>query len=130
MTCPPTGGSEWLNPEADEDASLQMLDTLSDDDYVNVALVSARGQEQVPPLPGPCNLSSEGQPEATHHRLGPCSSMKGAACVMLHTPGAGQRAQQESVQGSCAGHGRAKGTTGYKAGFEYAFDQLQNARAL
>ena len=54
----------------------EMLDTLSDDDYVNVASVSAGGQEQVPPSRPMQPLPSESQPEATHHRLGPCSSMK------------------------------------------------------
>lgn len=32
---------------------------------------------------------------------------------------------KEAVQGMVA-----KGTTGYKAGFEYAFDQLQNVSAV
>lgn len=35
----------------------------------------------------------------------PTVQREGAACVLLHTPGAGQCAEQEGVQGSCAGHG-------------------------
>ncbi|MXQ83043.1 hypothetical protein E5288_WYG018596 [Bos mutus] len=69
----------------------EMLDTLSDDDYVNVASFNEKAQ------PVSC---------FTH---------------LVQANVRNKKVFKEAVQGMVA-----KGTTGYKAGFEYAFDQLQN----
>lgn len=81
----------------------EMLDTLSDDDYVNVASVSGKVAGRLGtthPHPHPtCSRDNHqprttavhcGQPEATHHPTVPTVQREGAACVLLHTPGAGQ----------------------------------------
>ncbi|KAB0378695.1 hypothetical protein FD755_010273 [Muntiacus reevesi] len=70
----------------------EMLDTLSDDDYVNVASFNEKAQ------PVSC---------FTH---------------LVQANVRNKKVFKEAVQGMVA-----KGTTGYKAGFEYAFDQLQNS---
>nr|XP_020135932.1 voltage-dependent calcium channel subunit alpha-2/delta-2 isoform X4 [Microcebus murinus] len=73
----------------------EMLDTLSDDDYVNVASFNEKAQ------PVSC---------FTH---------------LVQANVRNKKVFKEAVQGMVA-----KGTTGYKAGFEYAFDQLQNVSPL
>ncbi|XP_055131844.2 voltage-dependent calcium channel subunit alpha-2/delta-2 isoform X1 [Symphalangus syndactylus] len=70
----------------------EMLDTLSDDDYVNVASFNEKAQ------PVSC---------FTH---------------LVQANVRNKKVFKEAVQSMVA-----KGTTGYKAGFEYAFDQLQNS---
>ncbi|KAF5927972.1 hypothetical protein HPG69_013802 [Diceros bicornis minor] len=70
----------------------EMLDTLSDDDYVNVASFNEKAQ------PVSC---------FTH---------------LVQANVRNKKVFKEAVQGMVA-----KGTTGYKAGFEYAFNQLQNS---
>ncbi|XP_016072356.1 PREDICTED: voltage-dependent calcium channel subunit alpha-2/delta-2 [Miniopterus natalensis] len=70
----------------------EMLDTLSDDDYVNVASFNEKAQ------PVSC---------FTH---------------LVQANVRNKKVFKDAVQGMVA-----KGTTGYKAGFEYAFDQLQNS---
>ncbi|XP_013363043.1 PREDICTED: voltage-dependent calcium channel subunit alpha-2/delta-2 isoform X2 [Chinchilla lanigera] len=70
----------------------EMLDTLSDDDFVNVASFNEKAQ------PVSC---------FTH---------------LVQANVRNKKVFKEAVQGMVA-----KGTTGYKAGFEYAFDQLQNS---
>ncbi|XP_010214890.1 PREDICTED: voltage-dependent calcium channel subunit alpha-2/delta-2 [Tinamus guttatus] len=69
----------------------EMLDTLSDDDYVNVASFNEKAK--------------------------PVSCFKHLVQANIRN----KKVFKEDVQGMVA-----KGTTDYKAGFEYAFDQLQN----
>lgn len=78
----------------------EMLDTLSDDDYVNVASVSGRqaGYHSPPPIqPAPMTtispvkqLSIVASLKPLITPLSPTVQREGAACVLLHTPGAGQ----------------------------------------
>ncbi|XP_040424529.1 voltage-dependent calcium channel subunit alpha-2/delta-2 isoform X2 [Cygnus olor] len=70
----------------------EMLDTLSDDDYVNVASFNEKAK--------------------------PVSCFKHLVQANIRN----KKVFKEDVQGMVA-----KGTTDYKAGFEYAFDQLQNS---
>ncbi|XP_074139442.1 LOW QUALITY PROTEIN: voltage-dependent calcium channel subunit alpha-2/delta-2 [Sminthopsis crassicaudata] len=70
----------------------EMLDTLSDDDYVNVA-----------------SFNEKAQPVSCFNHL-------------VQANVRNKKVFKEAVQNMVA-----KGTTGYKAGFEYAFDQLQNS---
>uniref|UniRef100_F6U8C6 Calcium voltage-gated channel auxiliary subunit alpha2delta 2 n=1 Tax=Ornithorhynchus anatinus TaxID=9258 RepID=F6U8C6_ORNAN len=70
----------------------EMLDTLSDDDYVNVA-----------------SFNEKAQPVSCFNQL-------------VQANVRNKKVFKEAVQNMVA-----KGTTGYKAGFEYAFDQLQNS---
>lgn len=98
----------------------EMLDTLSDDDYVNVASVSAQavggpgaGHPPTPrplqsPPPPPLQFNEKAQPVSCFTHL-------------VQANVRNKKVFKEAVQGMVA-----KGTTGYKAGFEYAFDQLQN----
>lgn len=80
-----------------------MLDTLSDDDYVNVASVSGRQagyHSPSPPIqPAPMTTISPVKQLSIVASLRPLTTplfptvqREGAACVLLHTPGAGQRA--------------------------------------
>lgn len=100
----------------------EMLDTLSDDDYVNVASVSAKaagGQEWIAltgPVPSPPSLSLQFNEKAQ-----PVSCFTHLVQANVRN----KKVFKEAVQGMVA-----KGTTGYKAGFEYAFDQLQNVSLM
>lgn len=96
----------------------EMLDTLSDDDYVNVASVSAQaagGRERAAPT---CWLQSPPPPSLQfNEKAQPVSCFTHLVQANVRN----KKVFKEAVQGMVA-----KGTTGYKAGFEYAFDQLQN----
>lgn len=107
----------------------EMLDTLSDDDYVNVASVSAkrsrRARSGTPP-PAPCSgclpwpaggLSPLSLSLQFNEKAQPVSCFTHLVQANVRN----KKVFKEAVQGMVA-----KGTTGYKAGFEYAFDQLQN----
>lgn len=102
----------------------EMLDTLSDDDYVNVASVSAVGMRGCPcvavhPCPRPHAAMAHQPPLAPqfNEKAQPVSCFTHLVQANVRN----KKVFKEAVQGMVA-----KGTTGYKAGFEYAFDQLQN----
>uniref|UniRef100_A0A8C7A186 Calcium voltage-gated channel auxiliary subunit alpha2delta 2 n=1 Tax=Neovison vison TaxID=452646 RepID=A0A8C7A186_NEOVI len=89
---PRSGSVSGLTLKLMKTSVCEMLDTLSDDDYVNVASFNEKAQ------PVSC---------FTH---------------LVQANVRNKKVFKEAVQGMVA-----KGTTGYKAGFEYAFDQLQNS---
>lgn len=109
----------------------EMLDTLSDDDYVNVASVSAKivGRQGVTPtcpmqqLPSLASL----RPLTTPLSLQFNEKAQPVSCFthLVQANVRNKKVFKEAVQGMVA-----KGTTGYKAGFEYAFDQLQNVSPM
>lgn len=114
----------------------EMLDTLSDDDYVNVASVSAkvagRWGTVHPYLPCSCDCHSPVHQMPTLGSLRPLTTSlslqfnekaQPVSCFthLVQANVRNKKVFKEAVQGMVA-----KGTTGYKAGFEYAFDQLQN----
>lgn len=101
----------------------EMLDTLSDDDYVNVASVCAVGLRSHPgwwrPQPVPQEEPAHQAPLSLqfNEKAQPVSCFTHLVQANVRN----KKVFKEAVQGMVA-----KGTTGYKAGFEYAFDQLQN----
>uniref|UniRef100_A0A8C0HQF2 Calcium voltage-gated channel auxiliary subunit alpha2delta 2 n=1 Tax=Buteo japonicus TaxID=224669 RepID=A0A8C0HQF2_9AVES len=97
--CPPaslssarSGSVSGLTLKLMKTSVYEMLDTLSDDDYVNVASFNEKAK--------------------------PVSCFKHLVQANIRN----KKVFKEDVQGMVA-----KGTTDYKAGFEYAFDQLQNS---
>lgn len=119
----------------------EMLDTLSDDDYVNVASVSAKvagGLGTTHPHPA-CShdnhqLCATAVPTMASLKLLTLSlspqfneKAQPVSCFthLVQANVRNKKVFKEAVQGMVA-----KGTTGYKAGFEYAFDQLQNVSPM
>lgn len=106
----------------------EMLDTLSDDDYVNVASVGAKtaGAEKWVTPHAPCNGCPPGpaqghSPPSLSLQFNEKAQPVSCFTHLVQANVRNKKVFKEAVQGMVA-----KGTTGYKAGFEYAFDQLQN----
>ena len=103
---------------------MEMLDTLSDDDYVNVARVSVFLSWKL--NNGNTTMAMISKPVTLTARVSPQFNEKAEPVIPCFEHLVQANVRNKKIFKDAVNQMQAKGTTEYKSGFHFAFDQLLN----